>query len=177
MPSRRTARLPACTLAPTAPLPLSVQRRYRFTAKLPLADAGETAAALRAFIEGGYQGHGEPVPPPPSPFDWLLRGLQAKAGAVGAAMEARVRAVWNHSLSGPVARSVGWLCIQWQLCQRLPALSYSSSPLPCCSCPLPPQNAQALLVELAPVLAVGGLVALLVVGQLAARARSKPKRE
>lgn len=63
---------------------------YRFGGKL-LPD-GDVKAQLRRFVEEGYaEVAAEDVPPPPSAFDWLARGLAAKAQAVRAAVEAQVR--------------------------------------------------------------------------------------
>lgn len=73
---------PAC-------LPSTAKQMYRFGGKLiPGTDIQDQ---LRRFVLEEYAGTTpEDVPPPPSAFDWLAKGLQHKATAVKAALEAQV---------------------------------------------------------------------------------------
>lgn len=72
-----------CCLPPTdAPCQM-----YKFGGKL--APGGDYREQLRSFAREGYAAT-EPldVPPEPSPFDWLVRGAQAKLAALQTAVAA-----------------------------------------------------------------------------------------
>jgi hypothetical protein len=60
---------------------------FKFGGKL--APGGDYREQLRSFAREGYAAtEALDVPPEPSPFDWLVRGAQAKLAALQAALAA-----------------------------------------------------------------------------------------